>query len=168
MSQRNIRAAVWILGVIFITPALFMSQVFGGPHVTFAVFHSLSGVVTIGLTSLMGALIAAAPFGVLFGLLTPDPVIRNATLFALPPVLLIFAFGVWVAPPPEQLWWSRIVDAVWFLLLFPSFAAVGARLCSSSLVPWRPIWTAMAFAALGVLYYFGPYFYLRYVYAGAA
>jgi hypothetical protein len=75
ISPRKARIALFVLGMVALTPALFMAQVFWGVHLAFALFSIFSppdAVVGFFVLSFSGAASAALPFGILFGLASPD------------------------------------------------------------------------------------------------
>jgi hypothetical protein len=136
ISPRQIQTSLFLLGITFLTPALFMAQVFWGVHLSFALFSIFSpnGIVALLLQSISGAIVAAVPFGVLFGLASPTHSWRNATIFAVVPAALIYCFSIWVTiwdspmSPPHPHLYAQAADALLFIIFFPLFAFIGARL----------------------------------------
>jgi hypothetical protein len=176
ISLQYRRTALYLFGMLILTPALFMAQVFWGVYLAFAVlsaFSPPSAAVVFFLLSLSGAVSAALPFGVLFGIASPAHARRNAVLFAAIPAVLVFGFGVWVSvwvsplPLNHPIWSVRASDALLFAILFPFFAALGARLGSrrSSVLRFRLASVMFCLVAAG--YAFVPQFYYRYVYVAA-
>ena len=112
---------------MLLVPALFMAQVFWGTELGFGVFSLIrphNGSVAIGVMSLCGALAAAVPFGLLFGLAAPHHSKWVSAGFALAPALILFVFSAWFDQAAlVSLWLARVSDVVLFTGLFVGFAA---------------------------------------------
>ena len=100
ISTRQKQISIFLLGVVLLTPALFMAQIFWGVHLSFAlfsVFPPYNGLVALLTISILGAIVAAVPFGILFGLAAPTHTRRSAIIFALVSAIAIYGFSIWVA-----------------------------------------------------------------------
>jgi hypothetical protein len=153
-----------------------MAQIFWGVQLAFALFRIVSppsGFVALFVLSLSGALSAALPFGVLFGLAHPLHRLRTAVLFATIPALLVLGsavwVGVWVHPLPSEhhSWPVRLSDAALFAALFPLFAALGARLSPRGHSLLYARLATGTFPVLVGVYYLGFDVYYRYIHAGS-
>ena len=159
--------ALFLLGILLLAPALLMAQAFWNVMLSFPFPHSLNPLVFLFSISLTGALIAALPFGVLFGVVSTPHQWRIAVLFAAIPAASIFCFSAWVNELHSPLhWWLRTSDALFFTVLFPLFSGLGARVGSSGDSELRMRLASGMFALFAVLYYFGPELYFRYFYEG--
>lgn len=173
ISSRQTQISLFLLGVTSLTPALFMAQVFWGVHLSFAlfsIFPPLNGIVALLLQSISGAIVAAVPFGILFGLASPTHAWRNATIFAVVPAALIYCFSIWVTvwdspmSPPHLHWYVQATDALLFITFFPLFAFIGARLGPHPASQLLKSLAVVIFGTLSVVYYFGFSVYYQYIY----
>lgn len=173
ISPRQSQISLFLLGSILLTPALFMSQIFWGVHLSFALFSIFSppnGVIALFLQSILGAIVAAVPFGILFGLASPNHTWRNATIFAFLPAALIYCFSIWVAvsdspmSPPHLHMYVQAADALLFITFFPLFAFIGARLGPHPQPRPQKGLAVAIFGTLSVVYYFGFHVYYQYIY----
>jgi hypothetical protein len=167
-SKRTVYGFLGV-GALFLIPALFSAQAILGTHAGFGLMSLVpkpNGVATLVVMSICGALIAAMPFGLLFGIAMPGHSTRQRLLFAAGPALLLLAFSVWINPDSEFFphWFVRIMDIACFVSLFFVFAMWGARIGGASQAPVR-LWPAAGFALLALAYYFSPQVYYSYIYA---
>jgi hypothetical protein len=166
MPKLNLQLLGWIAGIVLLTPALFMSQVFWGPKASFPFMSMLGvrgGVAAISLLGFCEALVAALPFGILFGCLQQSPSLWRSVLFSLISAALIFAFAVWDGYLAAPLWWTSVSDVLLFVLLFCFFSLVGSAI-RRAVPAMHYAYPATAFLVLALFYTIGPHLYLRYVY----
>ena len=160
--------AALIFGAALLLPALFTAQTFLGAHAGFGLLSLLpkqSGMVALILMSVCGALIAALPFGLLFGVSVPQHSATQVLLFAAVPALFLLGFSVWVSPEAKfyPLWFVRLLDTLLFVSLFFAFARLGACLAGRRDISIRR-WPAITFAVLATAYHFSPQVYYSYFY----
>lgn len=153
-------------GIVLLIPALFMSQVFWGPQASLPLMSKVGlrgGSVAVALMSFSEALVAALPFGVLFGCLQQSPSLGRSALFAFIPAAFIFSLAVWEGYVADQLWWTLVTDVIFFILLFHIFSLVGGAI-RRAVPAMHYSYPAVAFLVLALFYAIGPHLYLRYVY----
>ena len=173
ISTRQKQIGIFLLGVTLLTPALFMAQIFWGVHISFALFSLIppyNGLVALLTQSILGAIVAAVPFGILFGLAVPTHTRRSAIIFALVPAAAIYGFSIWVAvfyhpiPLTHPHWLLRASDTLLFIVLFPLFAYIGARMGLHPKYRWQKGASLFLFGVLALAYYFGFSVYFAYIY----
>jgi hypothetical protein len=173
ISSRQTQISPFLLGTILLAPALFMSQKFWGVQLSFALFSIFSppnGFVALFLQSILGAIIAAVTFGILFGLASPTHTWRNATIFALLPAALIYCFSIWVTATDSSMsaahlhWYVQAADILLFIIFFPLFAFIGARLGPHPKPRLQKGLSVTIFGALSLIYYFCFSVYYQYIY----
>ena len=166
LPKLNLQVLGWMAGIVLLTPALFMSQAFWGPEASFPLMSMLGvrgGVAAIALMGFCEALVAALPFGILFGCLHQSLNLRRSVLFSLIPAALIFAFAAWAGYLAAPLWWTSVTDVLLFVLLFCFFSLVGSTI-RRAVPTMHYAYPAVAFLVLAISYTIGPHLYLRYAY----
>ena len=151
--------------MVFLTPALFMAQVFWGPQAALPLMSATGmrgGVSGVAFLSFSEAFVAALPFGILFGCLLQPPSLARAAFFAFLPSAAIFCFAL-SEGLTDRLWWIPLTDALFFVALFSLFSLLGGAI-RRAVPEMNYVYLGMGFLVLTVLYTFVPHLYLSHVY----
>ena len=155
--------AIYAVGTFVLAAAFSMARAFWGVHATFYLFPSVHGVSGIVMFSVVGALIGAVPFGVLFGLLVSGRAAYHAAFFSLAAGSLLVAFVAGLGLLRGSTWWVTLLDAILFVVFFTSFATLAQRIAPPLNLGARVVVVA-TFLLLAAFFYFGPLLYISYAY----
>ena len=153
----------YTLGICALSAASLAAITTWGVFTAFYLLPSARGVSALVFQSFIGALVAAIPFGLLFGLLVARRTAVKAALVAFVASSIIVGFVAWVGLLVRPTWWVTPLDALFFVALFPLFASFSHRLTPTPSAAVRNT-AATTFMVLAALYYFGPILYFSYAY----
>ena len=153
----------YALGIFALTAASSAAITTWGVFTAFYFFPGVRGVSALVIHSFIGALVAAIPFGLLFGLVVARRTAIQAALVAFVASSIIVGFVAWVGLLVRPTWWVTPLDAFLFVAMLPLFAAFSHRLIPTPSAAVRTI-AATTFILLAALYYFGPILYFSYAY----
>jgi hypothetical protein len=162
MELRSFSSLLYLAGVLVLAFALPSVRNFLGSSVAFLFLQNANGVLSIVFLKFMGNLVAALPFGLLYGYIVSRHTKISAALFASVATAFVIWFQVWIGIE-FRFWWGALLDALFFIVFFSLFAALTNRVATSPSPHGRTI-AAATFVLLGVFCYFGPLVYFTYVY----
>jgi hypothetical protein len=126
MKSRSFSSLFYVAGVFVLAFALPSARSFLGSSVAFFFLQNAHGVLSVVFLKFMGNLVAALPFGLLYGYIISKHTAKSAALFASVAVAFVVWFQVWIGIDSRH-WWGTLLDAFFFIVFFSLFAAFTNR-----------------------------------------